>query len=186
MASYAQEQLAAARALLARAPNSRGRLPDARVRRSISTTYYAIFHFLLEEAGKNLVGTENVLRTRRRILARCFTHKGIWTTFEKIRGQNVDQSLADFLRGTNPIGGPVASLQFARNFARVFLDAYAKREDADYDRNENLSLADANILIARTESAIADWIAAATPEARDFKHALYILMLLKGQLRRDN
>jgi len=68
----------------------------------------------------------------------------------------------------------------------VFLDAYTKREDADYDRNEYLSAVDANILITRAENVVRDWSAAGTQDARDFKHALYMLMLLKGQLKRDN
>jgi len=101
MAPYASELLVAARMLLARDPNSRGRLPEARIRRCVSTTYYALFHFLLEEAGKRLIGADNFLRTRRRILARSFTHAGMRTTFGKIRDLNVDQSVEDFLRGTN-------------------------------------------------------------------------------------
>ena len=47
-------------------------------------------------------------------------------------------------------------------------------------------MVDANVLIARVENAIRDWTAAGSREARDFKHALYLLMLLKGQLKRDS
>lgn len=186
MASYPDELLAAAKQLLLRLPNSRGRLPDARIRRSISTTYYALFHFLVEEAGKRLVGADNFLRSRRRILARSFTHTGIKTTFGKIRGANIDGSVEDFLRGSNAPYGRIAAPDFARNFARVFLDAQTKRDDADYDRNEVLGAIDATVLIARAEDVIRDWNAATASDQRDFKHALYLLMLLKGQLRRDN
>jgi hypothetical protein len=186
MASYSSELLTTAKMLLVRDPGSRGRLPDARVRRCISTTYYALFHFLLEEAGKRLVGTDNFLRVRRRTLTRNFTHAGLRTTFNKIRGPNVDQSIEDFLRGANAAPGPVASPAFARNLAHVFLDARTKREDADYDRNEDLSASDAAALIGRVGDVIRDWDAATTLAARDFKHGLYLLMLVKGQLRRDD
>ena len=165
MASYEREMLVAARILLVRSPNSRGRLPDARVRRSISTTYYALFHFLIEEAGKRLVGADNFLRSRRRILARNFTHSGLKTTFAKIRGQTIDQSVEGFLRGANAGPGRIAAPPFARSFASAFLDAHSKREDADYDRNEFLTAADADILIKRVEAAVQDWNAATDPPA---------------------
>ena len=186
MASYATELLGAAKVLLAREPRKRGRLADARIRRAISTTYYALFHFLIEEATKRLVGSDNFLRIRRRVLARSFAHAGLGSTFNKIRGQNVEQSVEDFFRGINVAAGQVPTPVFARNLARVFLDAYAKREDADYNRNESLSEADASILNTRVEGAIHVWSTTNDPNARDFKNAVYMLMLLKGQLRKDN
>jgi hypothetical protein len=45
MASHDAELLAAADELLSRETRRRGPLPRARVRRSISTAYYALFHF---------------------------------------------------------------------------------------------------------------------------------------------
>lgn len=186
MASFTDELLSAAKVLLAREPRRRGRLPDAKVRRAISTSYYALFHFLVEEATRRIAGTHNSWSTRRRMLARSFSHKGIRNTFDKIRGQNVDLSLEDFFRGVAAPVGRVASPLFARNMARVFLDAHAKREDADYNRNESLSEADATILIARIEAAIRDWKIANALGDRDFKHAIYVMMMLKGLLRNDN
>jgi hypothetical protein len=69
--------------------------------------------------------------------------------------------------------------------AAAFSDAQAKRHDADYDLNEALTELDAQNLIARVEREIAAWRAANTAEDRDFKHALCVLMLLKGQIRRE-
>lgn len=105
------------------------------------------------------------------------------TAFDKVRGQNVDISVADFFRRT--AADPVASPPFAREMARVFLDAKSKREDADYDRNAILSEADATILISRIENAMRGWSAATSAADRDFKHALFLLMLLKGKLRSE-
>jgi hypothetical protein len=98
MAAYHEELLAAADRLLARRAGQRGRLQGARVRRSISSTYYALFHFMLDEVGQRIVGSHNDLRKRRRILARTISHKGIKTTLDRVRGSTVDVSVADFLR----------------------------------------------------------------------------------------
>jgi hypothetical protein len=93
--------------------------------------------------------------------------------------------VAELLRPTTQPIGPVLSPAFARSFAAAFSDAQAKRHDADYDLNEPLTELDAQNLIVRVEREIAEWRAAKTPADRDFKHALCVLMLLKGQMRRE-
>jgi len=98
MATYDQESLEAARRLYVRRAGQKGKLPSARVRRSISTTYYALFHFILDETATRVVGTHNDLRRRRRILMRVVTHRGAKITFDKVRGASIDSSVEDFLR----------------------------------------------------------------------------------------
>lgn len=187
MPAYDEEILAAARHLVARRHGARGRLSLARIRRSISTSYYAIFHFLLEEASLRLVGSENDLRRRRRIFARAFTHSGLKTALDKVRGRNVDASVADFLRGPNDAEDEaVSSPAFVQDVANAFRDAQTKRYDADYDLNKNPSEADARLLHTRVSRVIDGWRAAQSPAERDFKHALCMLMVLKGKLRNDD
>lgn len=183
MASHDEELIAAANRLLARRSGQRGRLPGARVRRSISTAYYAIFHFVLEDATRNLVGTRNDLRRRRNTLVREFTHEGMRVSLEKVRGANVHSNVAELLRPPGAAVGTVASPVFARTLASAFSDAQAMRHDADYDLNKSLSELDALRLIARVQRATREWRAATGAEARDFKRALSLLLLLKGQLR---
>ena len=185
MAAYDQELLASADRLLSRRSGQRGKLPSARIRRSISTAYYALFHFLLEEAGLLLIGVRNNLRSRRRIFVRTFTHTGIKVALEKVKGANVDDSVADFLRPLGGAQGPVAPPPFAQRMAAAFFDAQAKRHDADYDLNKALSETDARLLRSRVDRAIVDWRNAKTATDKDFKTALCMLMLLKGKLRGD-
>jgi len=184
MATYDQELLQAARSLLSRRPGQRGRLPGARVRRSISTTYYAIFHFLLEEVCRRITGTRNELRVRRRILARTISHRGLRTALDKIRGAQINQTVQAFFQA-GAAGLPATAPLFAQNLARAFIDAQTKRESADYDLNEPLSETDARLLRLRVRRAIRNWRAANSSMDRDFKHALYILILLRGQLRQE-
>lgn len=185
MASYDDELLKAARRLLARRAGQRGRLPGALIRRAISTTYYAIFHFLVEEAALRLVGAGNDLRQRRRTLGRTFTHSGARIALSKVRGRVVDPSVHDLLRPPAVPSGPVVPPAFVQEIAKAFLDAQAKREDADYDLNKLLSEADARLLRQRVRRAIADWRSANATSDRDFKHALCILLVLRGQLRKE-
>lgn len=185
MATHDAELLIAARRLLARKKGQKGKLPSARIRRSISTSYYALFHFILEEVGVRLIGTSNDLRVRRRILARTITHRGAKATFDKVRGVNIDTSVADFLRPKGHAGGNVATPLFVQTLAKTFIDAQAKRHDADYDLNTPLSENDARLLRSRVKRAIDGWRAASTAADKDMKAAISTLVLLKGQLRAD-
>ena len=186
MASYDDELLEAAQLLIQRPRGKRGRLPTARIRRSLSTSYYALFHFLLGEVGTRIVGAPNDLRRRRRVLARTLTHSGIKTALDKVRTAIAEPSVADLLRSAAAGADEAPVPLFVQNLAKAFSDAQAKRHDADYNLNESLSETDAKVLQNRVRRVISGWRSATTKSDRDFKHALCILLLLKGQLRRDN
>ena len=183
MPSHDAELLEAAELLLSRRAGQRGRLSRARVRRSVSTTYYALFQFLLDEVGQRIVGTHSNLLERRHMLARTISHKGLKTTLDKLRGNAVDSSVAGFLGPAGAASAPVVPPSFAKGLANVFDDAQRKRIDADYDMNKALSEADARLLAERVRRSIDAWRAANSDADRDFKRALCVLMLLKGQLR---
>lgn len=114
------------------------------------------------------------------------THNGAKAAFAKVRGNHVDASIEDFLRGRGAAAGRIAPPLFARDLANAFIDAQAKRHDADYDLNKPLSELDARLLRIRATRVIAAWKAANTASDRDFKNTLCILILLKGQLRAEN
>jgi len=185
MATYDQELLEAAKRLYVRRAGQKGKLPSARVRRSISTTYYALFHFILDETATRVVGTRNDLRRRRRILMRLVTHRGAKMALDKVRGATVDSSVEDFLRLPGAGPGTVVAPLFVRNLANAFADAQAKRQDADYDLNKALSELDARLLRSRVRRVIQLWRASNGAADRDFKNALCVLILMKGQLRSE-
>jgi hypothetical protein len=160
-------------------------LPAARIRRSVSTAYYALFHFLLDEATRAVVGSHHDLRHRRRIFARSFSHSGIKATLAKVSGVTVDASIAALLRQRGVGAAKVVSPRFVMLMSGTFSDVHSQRQDADYDLNEDFDEADARIAIKRVRDAIDAWKAADTQADRHFKNALSMLMLLKGQLRRE-
>ena len=74
---------------------------------------------------------------------------------------------------------------FVQTLAKTFIDAQAKRHDADYDLNTPLSENDARLPRSRVKRAIDEWRAASNLSDRDMKSAICTLILLKGQLRSD-
>ena len=183
MATYDEDLLQAADDLVRRGTGRRGEVSRAKIRRSISTSYYALFHFLLDEAGLLIVGSTDALRRRRRVFARCFTHTGLRNALDRVKGRVIDGSVDELFRSDAGAGTP--SPPFAQTLSHAFLDAYVQRNDADYDLNKVPDEEDARLLIARVRTAVQAWRDASSPTDRDFKHALCLLMLLKGRLRQD-
>ncbi|MBX9645122.1 MAG: hypothetical protein K2W91_13620 [Novosphingobium sp.] len=185
MAAFEDELLAAAKHLIRRKVGQKGKIPSARIRRSVSTTYYALFHFLLDETGRLVVGATNDVKTRRRLLSRTISHKSVKTALDRVKGNIVDQVFAEFFSYKGAVGVP-PSPRFARNMAKAFSDAQAKRHDADYNLQATLSAHDANLLQRRVRRTIQEWRAAKSLADRDFKKAICLAILIKGQLRSEN
>lgn len=184
MAEHYHELLTAARILYRRRSGQRGKLPSARIRRSISTTYYALFHFMLAEVGAKMLGAAPGARRRRRLLGRTISHQALQLTFKKLAGQNVESSVEPFFRVAGTTGAAVPP-RFVRDMARAFLDAQTKRLNADYDLEEPFGEQDARVLRLRVKRVIRMWCAANSLADRDFKRAVCTLIVLRGQLRSE-
>jgi uncharacterized protein (UPF0332 family) len=178
MARYYAETLSAAERLIQRDPGQRGRIASARIRRSISTSYYALFHFLLEECTARAVGTKATLLRWRRIVSRVFWHRGLRATLRKVQAAALAPGLADYF-------GVAVARPFARLLGETFVRAQEQRHEADYDLNASLSELDARILIQSVRDAVRAWQQQNAEADRDFKQALSLLLLLEGRLRTD-
>lgn len=183
MSTFSDDLLRAASRLYSRRKGQRGPLKSAYVRRSISTTYYAMFHFCLDETAIRLLGTSNDFRQRRRLFIRTLSHSGLTVAFGKLKNATIDRSIDDLFRTPGAAPGPITTPRFVQQIATAYLDAKAKREDADYNLNEPLSEVDARQLRRRVTSAIRDWENATTQTDRDTKHVVAILLTVKGRLR---
>jgi hypothetical protein len=184
MASFDDELLSAAKLLVKRKKGQKGKLPQARIRRSISTIYYALFHFILAEVGRSVVGATNDVRVRRSALGRTVTHQAIKIALGRVRGRQVEKGFEEFFRyrlGNGPVNVP----DYARQIALTFIDAQSKRHDADYNLEESLGARDVELLQRRVSKVIANWRGANQPSDRDFKKSLCLLVTIGGKLRRD-
>jgi len=112
---------------------------QAMLRRSVSTAYYAVFHFLTHEACSNWAIPE-----QRSYLARAFEHKQMLAASEKLRGKL-----------KNAAGNSTEKHLY--EVALKFVQLYEKRELADYDYNLELSVAQVRLTIGQAAAAFRSW-----------------------------
>lgn len=112
---------------------------QATLRRSVSTAYYALFHFLTEEASSNWVRP-----VQRGKLARNFDHKIML---------NASNRCVEAYRKEPP-----GSLEFhLYSLANAFCQLQRNRQDADYDLLRTFSSSDVAIDIDLVEKAFTSW-----------------------------
>lgn len=184
--AHHDELLRAARRLLGARAGLPGRLTTASIRRSISTSYYALFHFLSRECGTHLIGAGNELQARRRLFARTITHSALRLTFKKVRGLTVADDVREFLRDAGEPGSPVAVPQFLDVMANTFLYVQDLRHQADYDLAARFTAIDAEQVVEDVLAAIGTWRRALEPADRRLKKAICLLVTLRGRLRGDD
>ena len=114
---------------------------QASLRRAVSTSYYALFHLLIDEA----VGNWSVAR-QRSVLARTFDHAKM---------KNVCEAhVTSFYRA----GSPAAGVQL-KNVAQTFGTLQQQRHVADYDNGFHWQLTDAVAQVDLASAAFMDWLA---------------------------
>ncbi|MDX2179886.1 MAG: hypothetical protein SFV18_09860 [Bryobacteraceae bacterium] len=127
--------------------NSNGNEPsaEASLRRSISTSYYALFHFLVDSSVKRFAKHEG-LRDR---LKRCFDHGDM-----KLASDAFSKSTE---RAKALVLGPIP--QEVEFIAEAFVELQKERHFADYDASwtpENLPLK-ASVCAAMVKEAFRAW-----------------------------
>lgn len=143
-----------------------GRPDPARLRRSISTAYYALFSLLVEAGAAALAGTGPQSKELRALLARTFEHSEM---------QKVCKGFAN----RNPAGrwkNCLANQSVSSHLACVaanFVNLQDSRHAADYDILKKPKKSDARQSIDRAAQEFTAWnVIKATPEAKVFLLAL--------------
>lgn len=147
---------------------------DARLRRSISTAYYALFHLLTESAAARIVGHAGL----RQLVSRAYAHADMH------RAAKAFKSGAGGLPAhlTAPFGAAIPAVPpEIADVATAFVDLQEARHDADYNLAKAFSRAEARRLVAQAEKAFADWKAVtAMPQHADVCD-LFLAALLLGE-----
>ncbi len=170
MASLVQPLLNQARQLALIDPT---RPQQANLRRAVSSAYYALFHFLVEETNRFLIGTTPERAGLRDVLARAYTHTEMATTARSFAGGNLP---AGVTRRMGLLTIPAA----LQNLAQTFLDTQERRHLADYDLAETFSRSMVLAFIVRVEQAIDAWPAIRDEPASE----LFLLgLLVWGRIR---
>lgn len=136
------QQLIAIARLLARAPEfgeARGRPQQARLRRAISTIYYAVFHALANNNADALIGTSPDVRQSEE-WAR--TYRALDHGFAKDRFNSTSSMLA--------------FPENLQDFGHTFIALQNQRHDADYNPRSVFQRSETIRAIERAEAAIAD------------------------------
>lgn len=155
-----RQLLEQARHLVRREPK---RPRQASLRRGVSTAYYALFHFLIDQACRSMLGGGTRHRPARLILGRAFAHGTMAQAARPFNGG----SLPAWFNWTTPI--PV----LLRDIAKAFRELQQQRHRADYDLSQPFSRTQATECVRLAETAIAGW-----PAVRDEPAAQLFLACL--------
>jgi len=124
-----------------------GRPTQASTRRAASAAYYALFHFLIDEIGLQVVGAGRGDRSLRHALARSVDHGSLRECADRFLAG--PKSLPEPLRRCFPnLDATSADLAFV---AESFVELHKLRHQADYDLG---------ISITRPAAKHAAWLAA--------------------------
>ncbi len=131
----------------------RTRPNQANARRSVSASYYAVFHFLGAEAGRVFVGAGRRQRPLRIALGRALDHGSLRAVCTRLsaRGSptNFPAPLRDCLR--DPISADL------RGFAQAVLYLQDARHRADYDLSTQVKRAQALQGVVEAREAMRTW-----------------------------
>jgi hypothetical protein len=126
---------------------------QANLRRAVSSTYYAVFHYLVEEACSDQIGSQHSQAAYRYALGRAFTHSVMKQASTSFAGGTLKGAVIKGLprdaSGNYPIDKAI------RDIATAFANLQEKRQWADYDRRERFNRSDVLILIEEAKNRVA-------------------------------
>jgi hypothetical protein len=169
--SLADDLLMQARRL---AGTGRGRSRQADLRRAVSAAYYALFHFLVEQACREFVGAAGERRSLRHVMSCAFQHSAMKDAAQRFKSGQ----LSDTWQVAFP--GPIPPA--LRTIAGAFVAAQEDRHEADYDLTAEFIRTDAVAAADRADQAMRLWVTvSATQHARLFLISLLAWRQLQGK-----
>ncbi len=133
---------------------------DGQLRRAISTSYYALFHKVLDAAATRFMGSENRHQPGFALLYRGFNHGRMKAVCKSI---DVGQLSPTYARQL----GVAHVSQDMRDFASVFVALQEARHSADYDPHSAVAHTDAIGLVDQAELGTRAFDRAAPTEQAD-------------------
>jgi uncharacterized protein (UPF0332 family) len=132
----------------------------ARLRRAVSTAYYALFHKVLGAASDRFLGSDRKATAAYGLLYRGFDHRTMRTVCEALHAAKLSERYRTQL-------GRLEISQDMRDFASLLPRLQRARQLADYDPATEFSASDASDRIDVAEAAIAAFDRAAPDEQTD-------------------
>ena len=135
---------------------------QANLRRAVSSAYYALFHALVDEACRAVMGSQHDQAPYRHVLARGFAHGTMKQACASFSGGTLKAAVAKGLPPTFQIPNEI------RAVATAFVELQENRHLADYDLTERFSRSDVMALIQQAETVIEDFAGLAGSNERKF------------------
>ncbi|MCE9556098.1 MAG: hypothetical protein K8T91_22345 [Planctomycetes bacterium] len=135
---------------------------QANLRRAVSSVYYALFHFAVDEACRVAIGSQHDQTPFRQILARAFVHGTMSQACTSFAGGTLKASVTKGLSPALVIPSAIKTL------ATVFVELQEKRHIADYDLSERFRREDVLSLIQQAELATKDFAGLPTSNEKKF------------------
>lgn len=142
---------------------------QAVLRRAISTAYYGVFHFLIEQATKELAGVRGTDANLRAFLARGVSHAGLKSICKSIGAGNWPSSIEKRI-GKGALGPPPAPL---RSVGAGFVNLQELRHVADYDPLRRFNRADTIIEVGPADGLVSDW--GLVPDGDEKRFFVYVI-----------
>ena len=154
----------------------KGDVRDARRRRAISTAYYALFHFLLEQGAVKLAAHTG----GRRMIGRVYSHGDMVKAAKAFKSG--PGALPARLKAPFGLTFPTVPAELTR-VATAFVDLQEGRHNADYDPTKEFAAAETRLLVRQAGQAFADWNRISSmPEHRDICELFLACLLLFERL----
>ena len=125
-----------------------GKPRQVNLRRAVSSAYYALFHALIDQACRLMIGARHSEAPFRHVLGRAFAHGTMKQACTAFAGGTLKASVAKGLPATFSVPRAI------RILAQVFIDMQDQRHLADYDRTERFYRSDVLALIDQAETAL--------------------------------
>ena len=134
---------------------------QASLRRAVSASYYALFHLLVDEASRRLVGGANRAALRS-CLGRAFDHGTMKTAAKQFAARGVSPRLIPGLQD-QPLQDELVRV------ASAFVDLQQHRHEADYDLRRRFTRIETLSITSDAEHAFANWrLVRGSPQADTF------------------
>ncbi len=144
---------------------------DAALRRSVSTSYYALFHTVLTTAAERFIGADPTQQRGYAIVYRAFNHGQMRQVCDGLTPTKLSPSFSQQL-------GRASAHPELRDFSVVFTDLQFRRQQADYDPGARISAQEARTALTLAERGIAAFERAPEEERTDV-----LALMLSGSRR---
>ena len=145
------------------------------LRRAVSSAYYGVFHYLVDESCRITFGSQHGQAVYRHTLGRAFVHSVMRQACASFAGGTLKEVVVKDL--PRDAAGRYAIHASIRKIAWAFAELQEKRHMSDYDRNERFKRSEVLPLIEQAKVAVAGF--AALPESDDKRFFLACLWAWK-------